>query len=113
MRALISIALFALVVVIYFWKVRPLLKLHPNFAPFFDLADTYRGRVWAWLKLQWGLALATASFVLPELPDLFTQLTGLDFTAFGPSPFWHGVAQAVGLAAIVAKFAVLRRTVDR
>jgi hypothetical protein len=108
--SLVTIALCAaLVGSIYRWKLRPLLLLHPQYKPWIELADSRLLRAWEWIKIRKLEAVAGAAMVLPEIPDLVNELAGFDWTPFGT--LGTGVARALGIAALVCKFVLLKRTI--
>lgn len=127
-RLLITVALFAAGLSIYFWKVRPFLRHRPEFDWFYTRADSFWAAVGTWLKVRWDIAVAAALAAFPILwngaldgivaislflGDALPALAGIDLSALVLAP-WLKTTIQVGAALVPAvRAALLSKSADK
>ncbi len=91
-----SLLLLALPVALYFFVIRPRLKV--NFTDLYADIDTLWGRVWARIYAFRTLVIAALGAVLTAIPDLLVKIAPLDFSWL-PQP-WAAYVSPVALFAV-------------
>jgi len=110
MQATFTFGLLAISVLCYFMFVRPVLRKRPEFDQFYDLSESFFGRVWAWIKIRWDIALAMVAVIAPEIPQLLTELSVLDLSALIPGEVGKRIAQLLTLLATLSRAFWIRRS---
>lgn len=110
MRLALVLAALAAAITIYLLWIRPSIRNLPHIKGFYDDADTFWQKVMIWLRVQWDMIVAGALIGLPEIPDLLQQLTAFDLSSFIPSDTAKTITTLLGIAALLAKAFILKRT---
>lgn len=103
MKALHVLLLVGGGVVLYVAFLRPRLAEREELKEFYANCDSF----WLKLKLQvrhwWLFAISAAAMILPELPELLTQLSLFDLSFFLPEEKAKWWARAIGIAAFLLR----------
>lgn len=107
---LFTLALLVLSVVIYVLFIRPNIRNLPHIKELYDSADSFWQRLGARMRAAWDLIVAVAMIVVPEIPNLLTQIQALDLSAFVPGETARMINQGIGLLIIVLRALNVKKT---
>jgi hypothetical protein len=103
-----------LVIVLYFWQVRPILAKRPEFYSFYHESEAFWQRKFEWMKVRWDLMVAAFMAMLPLLwnglldatiaishllADLLPAVAGLDLSEL-IMPAWLKTTIQIGAAVL-------------
>lgn len=91
------------VVTFYVIVLRPKLYQREELKEFYACSDSLRAKLWMQFKHWWLIATGALALVLPELPDLLTQLGLFDLSFFLPEDKAKWWARVIGIAAFVLR----------
>lgn len=87
-RLAITAVVLAVAVILYFWRVRPILAQYPRFHDAFERNDTRFAGVVCWLKERWDIATA---FLIALTPILWNGSLDLIVAVSNILPMVSGV----------------------
>lgn len=105
------IALLVAVVAIYFLVVRDWAKAKsPWIAERYDELDKWYKKIWLLMKKAWGTTAMFVAMLLPEIPQLLTELNAIDLSQFLPQAWVVRVSQLLVLVGIIVRFTIPKYT---
>lgn len=90
-------------VVLYVAFLRPRLAEREELKAFYANCDSFWQKAWLQFRHWWLFVVSAAAMILPELPDLLSQLSLFDLSFFLPEEKAKWWSRAIGIAAFVLR----------
>lgn len=98
--AVIGVAAF------YLLFLRPRASQREELKEFYEYCDSFWQRLWLRVKHWWLIAIGAFALILPELPDLLTQIGMFDLSFFLPEEKAKWWSRVIGIAAFVLRMVI-------
>ena len=110
LKLILILGALAAIGFVYVRTIRPTLHALPHMKAMYDRADGFWQNLWVKARAYWDLLVSGSLVVLPQLPDLLSQISGTDLDALIPSDTAKAVTAAFGIASILIRAFIMRQT---
>jgi hypothetical protein len=106
----LNAAPFLIALAVYLLWIRPTIRNLPHIKEFYDDADSRWQKIGVWARTQWDILVAGAIMLVPNLPDIITQLQLVDMSAFIPTDRQKAWNSGLAVALIIFRAINIKKT---